>query len=81
MIYDNKPMTKGISATLAMIQKHDALPIPNHWKELQRIKNEIFGKEVTAIEYYPKESELIDVANIYWLFMFEENVIPIMLHK
>jgi hypothetical protein len=41
MIYDNCPTSKG-TAIRAMIQKHDAAPITNHWSEIQKIKNEIF---------------------------------------
>lgn len=76
MIFENQKIG-DYTATLAMIQQHDAKPIPNHWRELQRIKNEIFGKDVTAIEYYPAEPNLIDDHNIYWLWMFNDGVIPI----
>lgn len=76
MIDDCAFMKGGTRAIKALIQKHDGLPITNHWREMQNIKNEVFGKEVMAIEYYPKESELIDEANIYWLFIFEDGIIP-----
>lgn len=74
MIQDNANTTHG-NATLAMIQAVDDQPIKNHWSELQRIKREIFG-DVTAIEYYPTESELIDDHNIYWLWIFPDGIIP-----
>lgn len=54
--------------TKLMIRRHDDQPMHN-WKHLQRIKNEICGPEAIAIEVYPAESELVDVANIYWLFV------------
>lgn len=57
MVYDNQPVSTG-KAIRVMIQKHDDRPILNHWSEIQKIKNEIFGEEVTAIEYYPAESNL-----------------------
>lgn len=76
MVYDNTQTDKGILATKALIQKHDDMPIANHWKELQAIKNEIFGEEVTGIEYYPKQSKLQDLHNIYWLWVFPDGVIP-----
>ena len=76
MIADNVPMTGGIMATRVMVQRHDDSPIPNHWREMQAIKNEIFGPETMAIEYFPPESELIDYANIYWLWIFPDGVIP-----
>lgn len=59
----------GISAAKVMIQRHDDKPIPGHWRELQNIKNELFGAESTAVEFYPPESQLEDVANIYWLWL------------
>jgi hypothetical protein len=76
MIADNCPTSTGY-AIRCMIQRWDNSVIPYHWRELQRIKNEIFGKEVIGIEYYPKESELVNEVNIYWLWIFPENMIPI----
>lgn len=40
------------------------------WRDKQRIKNELFGKERIAIEFFPKESELIDEAGMYHLWVF-----------
>lgn len=79
MIYDNTPVTTG-TAIKVMIQKHNDTPILNHWSELQKIKNEIFGSEVVAVEYYPAESELINDHNIYWLWIFPEGVLPLAVH-
>ena len=76
MVNDCAETSKG-SAIRAMVQKVDDTPIVNHWSEMQRIKNELFGEESTAVEYYPKESELIDRHNIYWLWIFPEGVLPI----
>lgn len=79
MIQDDKETTHG-PAICAMVQAIDAQPIKNHWRELQRIKREIFG-DVMAIEYYPSDFDLIDDANIYWLWIFPEGVIPKMKRK
>lgn len=76
MIYDNSKTTHG-EAISALVQKHNNTPILNHWSEMQRIKNLIFGEEVTAVEYYPKESELQDIHNIYWMWIFKNNELPI----
>lgn len=38
------------------------------WSEKQRIKNELFGEEAQAIEFFPKQSELVDGANMYHLW-------------
>ena len=76
MVYDNSPTTKG-SATKVMVQKHDDTPILRHWSEMQKIKNEIFGEETTAVEYYPAQSKLIDVHIIYWFWIFPNDQLPI----
>lgn len=75
-VFDNHPVSTG-TATRALIQKHDDTPILNHWAELYRIKNELFGEQTVAIEYYPAKSELIDDHNIYWLWIFPEGVLPL----
>ncbi len=54
--------------TKVMIRRSDAQPIYS-WSDLQRIKNECFGEEVEAIQYFPKQSELTDVANLYWIWI------------
>lgn len=76
MIDDFKLTTHG-GAVCAMVQAIDAMPIPNHWAEMQRIKNEIFGPETVAVEYYPAESKLINDHNIYWLWIFPDGILPV----
>lgn len=76
MINDCALMTGGVIAIRALIQRHDDRPIPNHWHELQTIKNELFGPETTAIEYYPAESALEDEANIYWIWILPNDKLP-----
>lgn len=76
MVYENIATTKGF-ATRIMVQKHDDKPITNHWSEMQKIKNEIFGEETTAVEYYPAKSNLIDDHNIYWMWIFPSGELPI----
>ncbi len=77
MIDDNAQLTNDVIAIKAMVQRLDDTPIFNHWREMQNIKNEIFGPEVTAIEYYPAESNLLDDKNIYWLWILPEDHLPI----
>jgi hypothetical protein len=77
MIDDNVRMSDGSTGTKAMIQRHDDAVFPDHWRELQNIKNEIFGREAVAIEYFPAESELSDRANIYWLFILPADSLPL----
>jgi hypothetical protein len=75
MINDNATLPLdgfSIPAIKAMVQRHDDRPIPNHWQEMQSIKNQIFGKESAAVEFYPKESKLVDKANIYWMWVLPD---------
>lgn len=39
------------------------------WDELQRIKNEVWGEEQTAIEVFPPQGELVNDANIRHLWL------------
>lgn len=39
------------------------------WTERQRIKNELFGRERVAVEVMPPESELVDGANMYHMWV------------
>lgn len=55
------------------IQRHDLQPICS-WPDLQRIKNELIGPEHEAIMIYPKESQLVDEANHYHLFVFRSEI-------
>jgi hypothetical protein len=41
------------------------------WRDFQRIKNELVGKEQEMVELYPAESRLHDTANQFSLFGFE----------
>lgn len=74
MIADNARTTAG-QAMLAYIVPHNA-GRDVFWKDLQRIKNEIFGPEVLGVQYFPKESKLIDEVNVYWLFVYPQGVLP-----
>lgn len=39
------------------------------WRDKQRIKNELFGPERTAVEVFPAESRLVDGANMFHLWI------------
>ena len=73
MINDNAMTTHG-PAIRAMIQRHDDMPVS--WAEKQAVKNEIFGNESVAIEYYPAEKNLINHHNIYWLWIWPDKIMP-----
>ena len=50
------------------IARHDKQPLDN-WSAFQAIKNQILGEEVECVQFYPKESKLIDTANVYHLWV------------
>lgn len=56
----------------ACIRNTENTDIP--WAEKQRIKNELFGAELIAVEVFPKESELVDQANMYHLWILPTDM-------
>lgn len=54
--------------TWLSIKRLDKLPVRD-WRDLQRIKNEICGREREAVEIYPAESRLVDAANQFHLWV------------
>lgn len=60
-------MVLGIhTRTRSTVGAHD-------WRHFQRIKNEMAGPEREAVEIYPPESQLVDSANEYWLWVLPEG--------
>lgn len=51
-----------------MIRRSDS-EVVRDFSTLQKIKNEVLGEDVEAIQFFPRESELTDVANLYWLWV------------
>ena len=43
------------------------------WAVKQQIKNELFGEKRVAIEVYPKSKNLVDVADVYHLWVFDKD--------
>lgn len=58
----------GAAFRQAVIRRKDGEKIPDHWKTLQRIKNEVIGKNWWAYECYPPQDEVIDTYNAYHLW-------------
>ena len=58
------------------IMRHDKQPA-HSWSDLQVIKNELVGVEHEAIEIYPAESRLVDMAAQYHLWVFESPKVRI----
>lgn len=46
------------------------------WRDLQRIKNELFGPERFAVQVCPPQSRLIDEADMYHLWIMAEGYTP-----
>lgn len=64
-----------------VIRRHDEHPI-HSWSELQRIKDELAGADRTAIEVFPAQRDLVDVANLYHLWVLPEGfVLPFGLRR
>lgn len=57
------------------IRRQDREPCRD-WRDFQRIKNQLAGPEWEAMEIYPAESRIVDMANQYhlWCFEFELGV-------
>ncbi len=43
------------------------------WRELQRIKNDLCGAELEAVELFPRESRKVDMSNQYHLYVMPEG--------
>lgn len=46
---------------------------PVGWSVKQQIKDELFGRDRIAIEVYPAKKELVDVMNIYHLWLLPKK--------
>lgn len=62
--------TKGLLH--ALVRRIDERPI-REWSHMQRIKNELLGTEVEAVELYPAESRKVDDHNWYHLWAIPEG--------
>lgn len=44
------------------------------WAKKMQIKNELFGENRFAIEVYPKQKNLVDVSDVYHLWVFDKKL-------
>ena len=51
------------------IKRYDRKAI-HDWRALQKIKSEVTSKHYDAVEMYPSESRVVDLANQYHLWVF-----------
>lgn len=42
------------------------------WRDIQLIKNQLFGANCTAIQIFPPERHLVDTANQYYFYVFSD---------
>ncbi len=54
--------------------RHNQRKAVRDWRHFQRIKNEIAGSEREAVEIFPAESNLVDTANQYHLFVYPQGL-------
>jgi len=54
------------------IRRRDWLPIDS-WNDIQQIKNYTFGKEIVAVEIYPREAKLVNEMNMRHLFILTQE--------
>lgn len=55
------------------IRRIDGAEIRERWDELQAIKNETVGEHVCAVECFPSESDLVNVARMRHLFLVPDG--------
>jgi hypothetical protein len=63
---ESRPLIKLSIKHLDLSTRHD-------WRDFQRIKNELLGEEYEAVELYPAESRLVDMANQYHLWAYPKE--------
>lgn len=63
--------SKEIRMTHLSIKRIDNESIHN-WRDLQQIKNMIMNEDCVGVEIYPNESNLVDTANQYHLWVFDD---------
>lgn len=44
------------------------------WAEKMQIKNELFGENRFAVEVFPKQKNLVDVCDVYHLWVFDKKL-------
>lgn len=72
---DKVPNQTAYEITWLSFKRKDRAPIQN-WRDIQQIKNDVCGKQYTAVEIYPAEKNLIDCANQYHLWVFTDGTVP-----
>lgn len=69
-VYRDEP--PGLPALVHLSIKRRDKAASRDWRHFQQIKNELLGPEHEAVELYPAESRLVDAANQYHLWGFDD---------
>ena len=72
-LYRRERFILGKLMDKVMIRRNDGEPI-REWRVLQKIKDQIIGEDKMAIQVFPPKEELVDVANLYWIFTETGNL-------
>jgi len=66
---DTSEYTVQVLGNHMRVSRHDGRPIVSDWDTLQAIKNEYLGEDVTAIEVYPAEHDVVCEVNYrhFWV--------------
>ena len=59
----------GVAMLHLWIRRHDGA-MTNSWADLQRIKNEVVGRDRVAVQVHPPDDELVDSANMAHLWVY-----------
>ena len=73
VVMGRSPIKTEIGIIKPIMIRHNTGGAIHSWSDIQRIKNELFGEESHAVEYYPKVSELVDDKNIYHVWILEPD--------
>ena len=64
--------SKRVTVCWLSIKRNDNRALPD-WRDFQWIKNQLVGEENEGCELFPAESRLVDGANQYHLWVFEQT--------
>jgi len=59
------------------IKRLDKSPLERDWRDYQQIKNQLIGEECEALELFPAESRLVDNANQFHIWGWNDTKIRI----
>jgi hypothetical protein len=67
-----EPNGNPLLVTEISIRRKDREAIPD-WRHFQWIKNQLVGEQNEGVELYPAEDRLLDTANQYYIWVFQNS--------